>query len=212
MDPALEAAPAPPSAGTAVLGTRRKVLLSAAAIGVSATLAVTGTLASFSASVSRGHTLTTGVPTLVLGATGAATNRLGIDATGLAPGNVVYRAFDITNSGTVPFTSYTLSSTATTSSLLDTDLTRGLQARVERCSLPWAESGTSPSFTYTCPGTRTDMVASRPVIMVSVPLAGMSSAAPDGTDHLLLSETLPTGADNSFQNQMTAVTFTFNAG
>jgi hypothetical protein len=48
--------------------------------------------------------------------------------------------------------------------------------------------------------------------MASVPLAGMASASPNGTDHLLLTETLPSTADNSFQNQMTAVTFTFNAG
>lgn len=208
----MDTAPDTRASQAPVLGTRRKVLLSAAAIGVSATLAVTGTLASFSASVSRGHTLTTGVPTLVLGATGAATNRLGIDATGLSPGAVVYRAFDITNNGTVPFTSYSVSTTATTSSLLNTDTVNGLQARLERCSAPWVESGPSPDFTYTCSGTRSEVLAYRPVVMASVPLAGMASASPNGTDHLLLTETLPSTADNSFQNQMTAVTFTFNAG
>lgn len=199
------------TARTPTLGTRRKLLLSVAAVGTSVAVMATGTYASFSASASRGHQVTTGVPQLVLGATGAVTNRLGIDALNIAPGESFHRAFDVTNQGTTTFATMTLSSDATTSSILDTDAVNGLQARVERCTTPWVESGTSPAFTYTCSGTRSTVVAVRPVRMTSVPLTGLASAAPGGTDHLMLTEMLPATADNTFVNQMSALTFTINA-
>ena len=197
--------------GRVHLGTRRKLLLSVAAVGTSAAVMAVGTYASFTASASRGHQVTTGVPQLVLGTTGAATNRLGIDALNLAPGESVHRSFDVTNGGSAHFTTVTLSSAATTSSILDTDTVHGLQAQLERCSVPWVESGTSPNFSYTCSGTRTVVVPFRPVTMTAVPLSGMLSVDPGRTDHLMLTEMLPATADNTFVNQMTALTFTINA-
>lgn len=193
------------------LGTRRKLLLSVAAIGASVAVMAVGTYASFTASASRGHQVTTGVPQLVLGETGAASNRLGIDALNLAPGETVYRSFDVRNGGTAHFTTVTMSTDVTTSSILDTDTVNGLQARIERCSVPWAESGASPNFSYTCGGTRETLVPFRPVVMSAVPLAGMHVVDPDGVDHLLLTEMLPTTADGAFVNRMTALTFVINA-
>lgn len=189
----------------------RKVVMTALVAAASVALATQGSEATFSASVARGHSIVTGTPMLVLGATGAATNRLGIDVTGLSPGVSAYRSFDLTNTGTQSFTSYTLSSAITTSSLLDTDPVNGLQVTLERCSAPWAESGTTPSFTYTCPGTRETVVPSTPIALSNTALPGMVSAGPGGTDHLLLTETLPATANNSFQGLTSAVTFTFNA-
>ena len=194
------------------LGNRRKLLLSAAAVGASAVVAVTGTMASFSTSVSRGHTVATGVPDLLLGATGGVGNRLDVDTTGLSPGDSFAKAFDITNAGSTDFTSYSMTTSFATSSLLDTDAADGLQVRLERCSDPWVESGTLPAFSYACPGTRTTVVAFRPIAMSAVPLAGMASAVPGATDHMLLTEMLPTTAGNAFQNLSTAVVFTFDAG
>ena len=193
------------------LGTGRKLLLSAAAIGVSLAVAVTGTYAAFSASVSRGHTVSTGVPVLAFGATGAPTNRLDIDAVGLSPGDSLYRAFDVTNAGSTVFTSFTLSAVATTSSILDTDTTNGLKVRLERCSVAWTESGSAPRYSYTCSGTRSTVLTSRPAVMTAQPLTGMQAGAQGGTDHLLLTETLPATADNTFQNKTSALTFTVDA-
>ena len=194
------------------LGTRRKVVLSVATLAVSAAVTVTGTYAAFTASASRGHQVTTGVPLLTLGTTGTAANRLGVDATNLGPGDSVYRAFDVTNAGTITFTALTVSTEITTSSLLDTDPVNGLKGQLESCSNPWTESGTSPAFTYTCTGTRAPVLATRPVAMAGQPLPGLKSLRPGGTDHLLLTETLPLSADNRFINQLTALTYTFNAG
>ncbi|SDQ18944.1 hypothetical protein [Quadrisphaera sp. DSM 44207] len=200
------------------VGTGRKVALSTAALGAAGVLAVTGTHASFTASVSRGHTVSTSVSELVLGATGAATNRLGLDALDVQPGAVVRRAFDITNAGRSTFSAYTVRTTVISSSLLDTDAVNGLQARLERCSGPWVESGTSPDLSYTCSdgaggaGAVTEVLSERP-ISISPPaaLAGMASTAPGGTDHVLLTLRLPSTAGNAFENQMTSITYTFDA-
>ena len=48
-------------------------------------------------------------------------------------------------------------------------------------------------------------------VMSAVPLAGMHVVDPDGVDHLLLTEMLPTTADGAFVNRMTALTFVINA-
>jgi len=98
------------------------------------------------------------------------------------------------------------------SSLLDTDLRDGLKGQLETCSVPWVEAGTAPAFTCTCPGSRATVLPVRPVAMSSVPLTGLASLRPGGTDHLLLTETLPSTADNRFTGQLTALTYAFNAG
>ena len=49
------------------------------------------------------------------------------------------------------------------------------------------------------------------MIFSGAALASMVSAAPSGVDHLLLTETLPSTADNSFQNLVSSVTFTLQA-
>lgn len=205
------ARPRTPAAAGVQLGTRRKLLLSVAAVGASVAVMAVGTYASFTASASRGHQVTTGVPQLVLGDTGAASNRLGIDALNIAPGETWYRSFDVTNGGSAHFSTVTLSTDVTTSSILDSDPVNGLQARIERCSVPWVEAGAQPDFTYTCAGTRTVVVPFRPVVMTTVPLPGMHVLNPGGTDHLLLTEMLPTTADSTFVNRMTALTFIINA-
>ena len=193
-------------------GERRRRLLLTALVGAAAVALTTqSSEATFTATAALGHSITTGSPGLVLGATGAATNRLGVDVTALMPGQSAQRSFDLRNDGTQPFGSYTFSTRVTTSSLLDTNATDGLQIRLERCSAPWTESGASPAFTYTCSGTRTQVVAPRPIAVSGLALTGMLSAAPGGVDHLLLTETLPSTAGNAFQNLSSAVTFTFDA-
>ncbi|WP_432494788.1 TasA family protein [Kineococcus gypseus] len=212
------------TAGTTTVGTsgrdrderRRKVVLTALVAAAVTAVATQGSEATFTATASRGHSITTGNPMLVLGLTGTPANRLGVDVTGLIPGGTAQRSFDLQNTGSYTLTSYTLSTTVTTSSLLDTDTTNGLQVKLERCSVPWVESGTLPNFSYTCgpassPGTTTTVVPLRPISFTNVPVTGMVSAAPTGTDHLLLTEQLPATAGNSFQNLTSAVTFTFNA-
>ena len=96
------------------------------------------------------------------------------------------------------------------SSLLDTDATNGLQMLLQRCSVAWTESGSSPNFTYTCSGATTSVLSTRAVIGAGLALTNMTATAVSTTDHLLLSMTLPSTADNTFQGQTSTISFTFN--
>lgn len=152
--------------------------------------------------------MTTGTVTIALGAAGTAANRLTIGATGLVPGDTLQRAVDLSNTGTEALSDLTLTTTATTSSLLDSDAVNGLALVVDRCSVAWTESAGTP-YTYTCSGTATSVVASRPVLGAALNVDGPSLVA-GATDHLRVSLSLPTTADNTFQNQSSTLAFTFD--
>jgi len=65
--------------------------------------------------------------------------------------------------------------TASPSSLLDTDATNGLQLTIQSCPTAWTEAGTSPAYTYTCTGTATTVLPSRPV---SIPTGSPVTLSP----------------------------------
>jgi predicted ribosomally synthesized peptide with SipW-like signal peptide len=191
--------------------TTTKLLASFAVLGAAASIAGLGTFATFTSSTSASHTISTGSVTIALGAVGPA-NRLTVNATGVAPGDTMQRAFDLSNSGSIDLASSpTLTTTASPSSLLDTDTTNGLQMVIDKCSVAWTESG--PPYTYTCSGTTSSVLASRAVIGSSIALSNISDlvTAGGGPDHLRLTLTLPSAAGNTFQNLTSTLTYTFNA-
>lgn len=191
-------------------GTTTKVMATVAAVGATATVAGLGTFASFTATTSASQTAATGTVTIALGATGAATNRLTVGATGLVPGDTVQRSFDLTNTGNQDLASLALTTTATTSSLLDTDATNGLQMVIDKCSGSWVEVGTS-AYTYTCPlgSTQTTVVASRAVIGSNITLSGLNALSTGGTDHLRVTLSLPSAAGNSLQGLSSTISYGF---
>lgn len=190
-------------------GTARKVLLSLAALGAAASIAGMGTFATFTSTTSASQTIASGTVTIALGATGASTNRLTVNASGLVPGDTVQRSFDLSNTGNENLASVALTTTASPSSLLDTDATNGLQMVIDKCSVAWVEVGTSPAFTYTCAGTTTTIIASRAVIGSSLSMAGLAALTNGGTDRLRLTLTLPSAAGNTFQGLSSTVTYSF---
>jgi predicted ribosomally synthesized peptide with SipW-like signal peptide len=187
----------------------RKVELSLALLVLAFCLIGLGAFATFTSSTSASHSVTTGTVTIALGATGASTNRLNVNATGIAPTDTIQRSFDLINQGTLNLVSITLTSAATASSLLDTDATNGLQMAIDKCSVAWTESGSSPAFSYTCSGSTTVVLASRAVVGTNVALASLGALTAGVTDHLRLTLTLPVTADNSFQNQASTIQYTF---
>jgi spore coat-associated protein N len=190
---------------TAARPTVHKLLATVAVLGAAASIAGLGTYATWTSTTSQSHTIATGTVTISLGATGASTNRLNIGASGLVPGDTIQRSVDLTNSGSIDLASVTLTTTASPSSLLDTDATNGLQMVVDKCSQAWTEAG--PPYTYTCGGTASTVLASRAVIGSNLSVSnGMSPLA---TDHLRVTLTLPSGADNTFQNQSSTLTYAF---
>ncbi len=190
--------------------TTRKLLLSLAALGAAASIAGLATFATFTSSVSQSQSISSGTVSITLGATGAATNRLNIGATAIAPGDTIQRSVDLINGGGLDLASVSLTTAATTSSLLDTDATNGLQMVIDRCSVAWTEGGTAPAYTYTCSGTTSTVVASRAVIGAGIAMSNLGSLTAGATDHLRVTLTFPTAAGNTFQNQSSVVQYTFS--
>jgi hypothetical protein len=181
--------------------TARKVLGSLGVIGAAAAVAGMGTFGSFTdsttplnASVSSG--------TLDLNLTGPNnTATAAISATGFVPGDSVNRQIDLRNDGNLDMAAIGMSVKATASSILDTDTVNGLKLTVQSCSALW-------SATNTCSGTTSVVVAPTAAVGDFTPNY-LTSLTAGKSDHLLLTLTLPTTADNSFQNKSSALTVTF---
>jgi predicted ribosomally synthesized peptide with SipW-like signal peptide len=184
-----------------------KILASVAVIGAAASIAGLGTFATFTSSTSASHTVASGTVTIALGATGASTNRLNVNASAIAPGDTIQRSVDLINQGTLDLASTTLTTSASSSSLLDSDTSNGLQMVLDKCSVAWTESG--PPYTYTCSGSTSSVLASRPVIGSTLALSNLGSLTAGATDHLRLTLTFPSGAGNSLQNQSSTISYSF---
>jgi hypothetical protein len=189
-----------------------RLFASLAAVGSAAALAGLGTYATFTGSTSASQSISTGTLTLALGTPGPA-NRLTVNASGLAAGDTVERAFELSSAGTIGFGGTpALTTSASSSSLLDTDTTNGLQMVLDKCSVAWTESGTAPAYTYTCSGTQTSVLASTPVIGSDLALSNLSElGTAGGLAYLRLKLTLPSGAGNTLQNQSSTLTYAFSA-
>jgi spore coat-associated protein N len=191
--------------------TLKKPLATLAVVGVTAALAGLGTFATFTSSTSASHTISSGTVAINLGATGA-TNRLTVGASNVVPGDTIQRAADLINSGgssADTLSSIVLTTTASPSSLLDTEATNGLQMVIEKCSVAWTEAGTAPAYTYTCSGTTSTVLASRAVVGSNLPLTGLASLATGATDHLRVTLTLPTAAPNTMQGLTSTISYKF---
>src|SRR5918912_351924 len=190
--------------------SRRGLLLgSVAAIGASASIAGLGTFGTFTSTTSAAQAVTSGTVTIALGTAGTAANRLTVGASGLVPGDTVQRAFQLSNTGNQNLASITLTSTASPSSLLDTDTSNGLQLLIQACSVPWTEGGVAPAYTYTCSGSTSTVLASRPVIGSTLALSNLTTTTAGNTDNLLATLTLPSAAGNTLQGLSSTVSFAF---
>src|SRR5215468_1281281 len=180
----------------------RKLLLTLAALGAAASIAGLGTFATFTSSTSTSNTIASGTLTLT-----APFSRLGTGASPIAPGDTMQRAIDLSYSGTISFASATLTTSASPTSLLDTDATNGLQIAIDKCSQAWTEAG--PPYTYTCGGSTSTVLASRALIGSGLALSNLTLTA-GATDHLRVTLTFPSGAGNTLQNQSSTVSYTFS--
>ena len=121
-----------------------------------AAIAGLGTFATFTSSTSASNTIASGTLTLT-----APFSRLGTGAGPIAAGDTMQREIDLNYAGSIAFSAVTLTTSASPSSLLDTDTTNGLQLAIDKCSVAWTESG--PPYTYTCGGTTSSVLASSPL-------------------------------------------------
>jgi predicted ribosomally synthesized peptide with SipW-like signal peptide len=192
--------------------TIKRLVASFAAVGVAAAVAGLGTFATFTSSTTASHTISSGTVSIALGATGASTNRLTVGASNVVPGDTIQRSADLVNNGGASaenLSGIVLTTTASPSSLLDTEPTNGLQMTIDRCSVPWTEAGTAPAYTYTCSGTTTTVLASRAVISSNIALSNLSSLTTGSTDHLRVTLTLPAAAPNTMQGLTSTISYNF---
>ena len=188
----------------------RRFAFSAALVGIAAALLTfDATHSGFTARSSAGAaSFSTGIVDLSVPAAGPG-NRLTVDATGIVPGDRMERVVDLTNGGTFNLSGVTLTTSAQLTSALDTDTTHGLQVSLDRCSVPWTETGTAPGYVYGCSGTTSTVLSARPVIMTGTALPGLSAVTTGNTDHLRVVLTFPAAADDSKQTLSSRLAFTF---
>ena len=189
-----------------------KFAVAATSACVGAVCAGLATYALFTTSTTATSSVGSGTLTVALGTPGAA-NRLNVSASNIAAGDTIQRAFDLSNSGSLALSaSPTLTTSASPSTLLDTDVTNGLQMVIDKCSTAWTESGSAPAYTYTCGGTTSSVLASRAVIGSSISLSNITDLIPAGTtDHLRVTLTLPSAAGNTFEGLTSTITYSFAA-
>jgi hypothetical protein len=187
--------------------TARKVLGSLGVVGAAAAVAGMGTFGTFTDSTAPlNASVTSGTLSLDLNSVGAAAT-LPMTATGFVPGDSVSRAVNLVNSGDLDFGSIAMNSVATTSSVLDTDKVNGLQLSVKSCSVAWTESVSAGVASYTCPGT-TSVLVNGPAVNGAA-VSNVASLTAKGTDRLVVTLSLPGGADNTFQGKTTALSISF---
>lgn len=186
----------------------KKVVLSVALLVVAATVLGVGAFALFTDTQSVSQSVASGTVTLVPVNVNQVNNRLSVGASNIAAGDTIQRAVDVKNSGSITLSGVSLTTTATTSSVLDTDAVNGLQMVIDRCSVAWTESATP--YTYTCSGTTSSVVASRAVVASAVALGNLTLTA-NTDNYLRVTLTLPSTAGNTLQNQSSVINYAFTA-
>lgn len=194
--------------GLNLKSTSSKVLASAALLAAAAGVAGMGTYGGFTASTSASAAVNSATVNLA----GGANDRLNVAASGTIPGDSIQRAVTLVNNGDQNLTGITLTTSATTSSILDTDGSNGLQMQIDSCPVAWTEAGTAPSFTYTCSsGTPTTVLSARRVVGVNALPGTLKSLTAGSTDFLRVTMSVPASADNTFQGKNSSIKFSFDA-
>lgn len=176
-------------------------------IGVTAAVVGGLAFATFTSTTSVNQNVDSGNVAFASLTPSGAGQRLSVAATDIAPGDTIQRAVTLTNTGSIDMdaSAVRLTTTAVTSSLLDTGA-NGLTMTIDKCSVAWTESAFP--YTYTCGGTTTTVLASSPVIGSNVALSNIVTT-PSTANHLRVTLTLPTAADNTYQDQASVISYTF---
>lgn len=180
-----------------------RVLLAAAVVVNAAVLVVGTTVAAFTGQATVPQTSSSGKVSITLTEQGTAKVSTGV--AGLAAGDWFERLVDLSPGTDLAVGSWTLSTAATTSSVLDTTAGNGLRVKVDHCTVPWTEVVTVGVYSYTCSGTQTAALAERDIVMSALPLSGLGT----GTNHLRLTVKLAATAPDTLQSRSSTIAYTF---
>jgi hypothetical protein len=196
------------TATTARTRTARKIIGSLGVLGAAAAVAGLGTFGTFTDSTAPlNATVATGTLSINLNPAND-TGTLNMAADKFVPGDSLTRSVNLVNDGTTNFAALNLvaaASDATKTSLLNTDQVNGLKLSVKSCSNAWTKP---TATTYACSGVTKDLVNNQPAVGTFA-LATPTSLTAGGTDNLIVSLALPTGAGNQFQGLSSALSLTF---
>ncbi|MGO4228882.1 TasA family protein [Arthrobacter sp. YAF34] len=195
--------------GLSLKSTSSKVLASAALLAAAAGVAGMGTYGGFTASTSASTTVDAARVVL----TGADAGTISVQAAKVIPGDTMERTLNLVNGSTIDLAGIALTTTASSTNLLTSDLSNGLQLQIDTCPVAWTGSGTGP---YTCsaagtPAQGTAVLAKRAVIGQNMALSGLTSTSVGKTDFLRVKMSLPTTANDDFQGLTNGVSFAFSA-
>jgi hypothetical protein len=121
----------------------------------------------------------------------------------LSPGQSATKNINLVDDGSASLASISLATVATSSSILDTDPTNGLQMTVASCSVAWAADGS-------CSGVQRTVLASGPAVRTAG-LVNPFGLAAGATDHLAVTMALPASAGDAFKSQSSGLSLTFTA-
>ena len=203
----MDASMASTSAAGSMADTRHRATAYkiAGSIGIAATAAAIaglGTFGSFTSSTSPSPVaVQDGIVSVNLAAAGGgASVPLSYS---LTPGDSATKFIDLIDDGSAALASIDLATVATSSSILDTDPTNGLQMTVASCSVAWAGDGS-------CAGVQRTVLASGPAVRTAG-LTDPFGLATGATDHLAVTMALPTSAGDAFKSQSSSLQLTFTA-
>jgi hypothetical protein len=202
----------------------KRFLVSLLILGAVTSVVGFGTFASFTATTGNpGNVFASG--TLAMDTDHSAASF--ITLSNMIPGDSKADLLTVQSTGSEDMT-YTLSTTASASSLLDTSAANGLQLYIQRCSVAWTGSGQSA----TCGGTAADVVgtSAAPVSIIGAARA-MGNLCDSGadtqratrgnscanggitvkdSDFLKVRVSLPSAAPNTFQGLSSTILFTWD--
>lgn len=154
-------------------------------------LASSSVFALLSATAFNTTPITAASETLMLTQTSAGVSG-GIESniSGMAPGDVVYRYLDLTNSGTMSGASLTLKVTDSLASTLSTNSTSGLQVTLQQCSVAWTQASA------TCSGTSSSVLSSTPLntLSTATPIS-VTSLSASAVSRLRITISLPVSTE-----------------
>ena len=185
--------------------TAARIVATLGVLGATAAMAGLGTFGTFSDTTAPVvTTVDSGVVSVDLAAAGSA-GLVPFTGGQMLPGDSRTFPVDLVNSGNADLSSITLGSWARQSSVLDSDPVNGLQLQVESCSQAW----TAAADGYSCAGTERSFYAG-PMLVTGRSLAGATSLAAGGVDHLLLTAELPsTASTDAFEGATSSLSFVF---
>jgi hypothetical protein len=146
---------------------------------------------------------------ITLGGNNPEDDQFVIAASNLLPSEWIMRSVTLTPEGDVAPTAVKLTTSAPTSTLLDTDTDVGLYLTVYACTTPfnYGSVGGNPVITG-CDGDVTEAMGIQPVIINDAVLDGIDLTLGVPT-YLAIVLALPAEADNSFQSLHSVIRFTF---